>query len=536
MKTLNTTFLKFLLFNLLLIISPLSYGFGMNCTKPVISTPSVDQSTPFSFDCVNTTGVTFGSYSVTPVVPEGVTATATACTGPVAPNAVCSVDATVTPFIPGSYSIDFNDFYGGETHYGIFCNNPSKGCIEFTTTIPGTPGAFEAAACTTGICVALGTASNSPKTPFVYQSLDGGYTWNAVTVAGISNSVTFTSANCVGSNENAYCVAVGLDSITSRVLLIQTRNGGSTWSQVSTASFPSNSEFFDVDCSDDAAICVAAGFVIGSSPLVPVLAQTTDAGATWVPVTITGSPGGRLNGAACTGSGASAFCIAAGANLFGGPLLAQTIDQGGSWESITIGTSGNLFGAGCTGDNFCVGVGRNLVSGAALIVQSIDTGANWTIPAISDSPVLGQLFGADCVGSGVGAVCVAAGENLTSSAPLLVQTLNQGSNWGTKTITGVTSGQFTSDPNIVNCNATATQCIAVGQGAGSSPLLAQTIDSGNTWATVAISGGTATGRLNAAACMGSTTQCIAAGSNSGSGNGYLVQSLNQGATWTPVQD
>lgn len=121
-----------LFISFLLMFSGVSFGYGMDCEKPTIS-PSGGSAT-FTFDCKNTTDVTFGSYQIFPISVSGATVTATACSGSIAPGVSCTVEGTFTTSTVGLYELDFDDKYSGERHYGIFCNNPQKGCIEVDVT------------------------------------------------------------------------------------------------------------------------------------------------------------------------------------------------------------------------------------------------------------------------------------------------------------------------------------------------------------------------------------------------------------------
>jgi hypothetical protein len=116
--------------------SSVSFGYGMDCKKPSINA-QVGEETEFYFNCKNTTGVTFGSYKIFPdndVITSDATVNVTACEAPVGPGELCAITGTFMAEEVGVYTIDFNDEYGGERHYGIFCNNPEKECIEAEVT------------------------------------------------------------------------------------------------------------------------------------------------------------------------------------------------------------------------------------------------------------------------------------------------------------------------------------------------------------------------------------------------------------------
>jgi hypothetical protein len=123
--------------------SSISYGqqgeYGMDCEKPSIDAQA-GKTTTFNFSCKNTTDVTFGSYQIFPdndVITPGATVGVEGNTCQetvVAPGEVCAITGSITAAEVGVYTVDFNDEYGGERHYGIFCNNPEKECIEAEVT------------------------------------------------------------------------------------------------------------------------------------------------------------------------------------------------------------------------------------------------------------------------------------------------------------------------------------------------------------------------------------------------------------------
>jgi hypothetical protein len=357
-------------------------------------------------------------------------------------------------------------------------------------------GVLNAANCTgtgsTALCVAAGTDNSTGAEPMVVESIDGGTTWSIQTIIGNPNG-ELRSAKCIGSGASALCIAVGSVSGAGPVL-VQSTNGGATWSVQTIAGNPTGGSFFGSSCtgSGASAICIAVGRNNPPSGNAPLIAQSTDGGATWAVKTITGNPtSGLFNGASCTGSGASALCVAVGRDTTGGqpPLVAQSSDGGTTWAVKTITnnpTSGTLRSVSCIGSGvtaLCVAAGSDITSGSPLLVQSADGGTTWAVKPVSGNPPTGALFAASCTGSGANALCIAAGQSGSSpTIPYLAQSTDGGTTWSTKSVTGITDGAFAAS-SCIGSGASAI-CFAAGQTFSDTALIAQSTDGGTTWSVV----------------------------------------------------
>ncbi len=350
------------------------------------------------------------------------------------------------------------------------------------------------------LCVAagvFGTYFSGP--PLLLQTLNGGATWSKVTsIVGLPGTDigAYFGADC----RSSLCLVAGEDSTTSSPLLVQSKDGGATWTHVTVlGSTPSG--FFQVPaCNDEGKLCVVTGQNTGGSAP-PILAQTTDGGITWNYVTsITGLPSsGDFGHAACGGSGTTAICVAVGINYdTGAPLIAQTTNGGASWNVVNsiagMPDSGSFSSVSCSDDEagpstICIASGQ--VSGSKgnpsppLLIQTTNGGGSWSVISIPGIATNGSLNDTSCTGAGSTALCVAAGQDNDASIPILVESQNGGSTWRKVNIAGVSTGWSLSS---VDCNDDSTVfCIAAGaDSTTNSALLIQSLDGGNTWNPVTI--------------------------------------------------
>lgn len=395
-----------------------------------------------------------------------------------------------------------------------------------TVSISGAPltGSLASASCTgtgaSSICITAGLdASGSELAPLLISSRDGANTWNKV--SDIPNTGLFSASSCSGNESTAICIAAGSENILSGpALLVVSRDGAASWSNAtpSITGLSGTEQFSAAGCTGDGttAICIVGGtstFLSGS----PVLATSLDGGATWnnISTTIGGLPAnGVIRSASCTGTGATAICIAAGREGFitSTPLLLGSTNGGNSFTNITgaiggLPASGSFTEASCTGTGataICIAVGQdNTGLQPPLLVLSTDGGNTWNnITAIPSLPNDQAFYAASCTGSGSNAICIAAGgAEDGSQPPLLVVSKDGGASWQVVTnISGLPgNGVFFA----ANCSGTGSSaiCIAAGQSrAGTNPpLLVMSTDGGNTWTNVIPSGLPSTGVFNSAA-------------------------------------
>ena len=391
---------------------------------------------------------------------------------------------------------------GGLTwSYPTSINNQYPGGVNFA--------ALFSASCSGHYCVAAGEDNNGTNTAAILtQSSDGGLTWSypsSITSQSpdIGDDTAFYSASCSGN----YCVAVGKNKNEKHTipLLAQSSDGGATWSYPTSiaSQFPGvvNVAFFlSVSCSGN--YCVAVGEDYNGTHRIPLLAQSSDGGLTWVyPTSITGQFPGVVNdayfkSASCSGN----YCVAVGEDLNGihntVPLLAQSSDGGLTWvypTSITNQFPGVINSAffnsvSCSG-HYCVaaGVNNNGAHTAPLLAQSSDGGLTWVYPTAITSQLPG--FGDNAYFKSVscsGNYCIAVGENYNgvNTIPLLAQSSDGGATWSYPTSITSQFPDIAQTASFIGASCSGSYCVAAGQnhtGTQTFPVLAQSSDGGLTW-------------------------------------------------------
>lgn len=235
--------------------------------------------------------------------------------------------------------------------------------------------------CGDQICVAGGeyVTTSGDSLPLLAQSSDGGMSWSypeslrspAVLPSDYLYYADFTGTSCSGS----YCIAAQMyyTSTGSRPLLASTQNSGETWaypeSIYAAGALPSvfektrtNAFFYSTSC--DGALCVAAGRAVNASNItLPLLASSTDGGATWsypallytAPMVQLGGNWGSYGNTQCK----AGHCLSAGRytltttpSTTTAPLIAQTQDGGRTWGYASLSAalpadfkSGSVYGA-----------------------------------------------------------------------------------------------------------------------------------------------------------------------------------------------
>lgn len=331
--------------------------------------------------------------------------------------------------------------------------------VKSVTGLP-TRGYFLGTSCVgsglTAICTAVGEDFTGSTPTLLAVSTDGGSNWAVKSVAGVPINGVFSAASCTGSGSTAICTAAGQDHTGSQPpLLAVSVDGANTWTVKSITGLPTNGSFAAASCtgSGSTAICTAAGQdLTGSQP--PLLAVSTDGGNTWAVKTVPGIPvTGLYTAASCTGTGSTAVCTAAGRSAGGSPspLLAVSTDGGNTWavKSVTgIPISGYFFGTACTGSGstaICTAAGADTtISSSPLVAVSTNGGNTWAVKSITGAPANGYFYSTSCTGTLSTAVCTAAGgDNTGTSPPLLVISADGGNTWSVKSVSGLpASGYF----------------------------------------------------------------------------------------------
>jgi hypothetical protein len=424
---------------------------------------------------------------------------------------------------------------------------------------------YNSSSCTghgpTAICIATGYTSD--YIPLLIKSTDGGNTWEEVHVT--SKKAILLSSKCVGSGKTTICIVGGYwinnnNISTSYPLLIQSTDGGQTWSENTSEN---NIGFYEsVHCTGstpDTTFCIAAGekLIAATNHWAPLLTQSTNGGKTWETQLIQELPNhGIINGTSCTGSGYNAICIAVGEdqNLYES-LLVQSTDGGRKWTVKTFpflpGDEFSIFnGVSCLGSGskaMCVAVGgsnRFPNIWTPLLVQSTDSGKTWVTKSFDTLPNTSNVLNSvSCSGEDAKSVCVAVGNeinNINDAQSLIIQSNNNGATWEIKPIV---LPQSYNDLTATSCTdgQSIPICTAVGSinysGFDPSALLAQ-ISDGSSWDVKSITdlpsapiGSTFYG--TSCTGSGSTAICIAVGSSllNGKYKPLLAKSLDGGMSW-----
>ncbi|MCR9191908.1 MAG: hypothetical protein NXI01_04540 [Gammaproteobacteria bacterium] len=225
-------------------------------------------------------------------------------------------------------------------------------------SVPGAPefGYFYHVNCTENngniLCATVGQNYDN-TTPTVAQTTNGGADWSMVSVPLDSPGTGYLNdIHCSGS----ICVGVGAsitDSSTYLPLLFQTVDGGANWSVIDIDGIEAitNGMLYTVHCTGSGTdtICISGGANYVTEK--PVLVQTINGGTTWSVVSISGAPLGFFNTVSCTGQGPTAVCNAVGEDDTAGlsspvPLIAQSTNGGALWSILDTASLPNIPGQG----------------------------------------------------------------------------------------------------------------------------------------------------------------------------------------------
>lgn len=149
-------------------------------------------------------------------------------------------------------------------------------------------GIFNSIYCGDNNCLLVGTYRDSKDKnhPLLYKSSDNGINWTLVTALpkDYLNDGIFYDVNC----DKMLCIAVGYYRNKNdqwQPLLAVSQNVGLTWFYPETiiTNLPANAstpEFKKAYCKDQ--LCSAVGqYTLGINTTMPLLAKSTDGGATW---------------------------------------------------------------------------------------------------------------------------------------------------------------------------------------------------------------------------------------------------------------
>ncbi|MDF1646852.1 MAG: hypothetical protein P1U61_07755 [Legionellaceae bacterium] len=396
------------------------------------------------------------------------------------------------------------------------------------------------------------------------------------TICNTTAAIPFSCSEATPANtltitriEPATKTAVGVNQDTAEdtTLLVQSINGGITWNTVDVSHTPDGGQFFNTACSGSGVGTYC--FAVGGTPdgaaaytVPPFITSTSSDGLLWRLIPIIGAPAlGNFYGASCTND--AQFCNAVGDAIVydstgttiisSPPLIAQSRDYGQNWavKAITgdnIPADASFISSDCAG-TLCVASGQSLVSPGELhstsnspfLAQTTDNGASWSVVSVPNAPAHGYFYHVNCSEHNHRAMCVTVGQDYTHTSPLLAQTNNSGAQWNTVPLpTTIKNGYL----NDISC--LGDKCVAVGatfeeEPDGSriyQPLTFQTTNSGISWSVVDIKGMSAVknGMLYTVHSTGSgdNTMFVTGGANYETEKPLLAQTIDGGANWSVV--
>ena len=503
----------------------------------------------------NLTNVTANHTLSVSFTPAWVVTPSAGANGAISPNVPTTVndgdDITFTATPDTNYSVDAWFLDGSSTPAQVSGTSYTLTNVSMAHDVNVT---FKTAQ---GVGIAAGVDITN-SLAMVAISTDAGTTWSNKNTPAVFPFGHFAAASCTGSGAtvatDAVCVAAGDTSLTPSCpacapLLGVSKDGGDTWALETATSTPASGRYHASGCTGIGvdAICVAAGRDITNS--LPFLSMSTDGGNNWAVTAVTGAGAidAEYNAASCTGTTATAVCMAAGRILSGAPIIASSVNGGATWSiktiSGTVPVDGNFASASCTGTTagagtVCVAAGQNTGAGFLdpLLAVSVDGGASYTIKFISGIPAKGTFTSTSCTGSGATARCIAVGQNLSNSSPLISTSVNGAANW--TTVTSISGAPATGIFNTASCTGTGNTaiCIAAGENlTDGGPMVAVSTDGAASWAIVntVIGGFPTDGSFLGSGCTGSTSTgfCTVAGQDTSSGNPAIAYSKDGGVTW-----
>lgn len=388
------------------------------------------------------------------------------------------------------------------------------------------------------LMVAVGEGFSGPK---LVQSLDKGVTWVEKSIGSFVDG-TLYDTSCTGTESTAVCTAAGIgdpDGSDLFPLLAVTRDNGVTWNQATIPVFPENAQLNTTSCtgSGSTAFCLAAGHHTLADPTVtPILVKSVDGGVSWSSVSIPGiTLSGTLTDSSCTGTGVNNVCTIIGKDIaVSRPLLVVGTADGTSWSvaaDITVFTSVTLNTTSCTGSGssaVCVAAGKD--SSAPFIAVSTNGGTTWSRQIISGLPATGEFKASSCTGSGTNVICSVAGvDNSNSKAMLWVLNASSGvPAWTAPTLSG--SSNVTLITTSCTGSGSTALCTAAGetQDASLTGVLIQSSNGGSTWTSSTITGGMPVAPdFRGSHCSVNQAICTTVGN-------YLLQTITAGSVWTQV--
>ncbi len=340
-----------------------------------------------------------------------------------------------------------------------------------------------------------------------------------IVVSGISNPLSRVTV----SNDCGNTLPSGPASCNVGVMIAPTNaNKGQTIDQTLSINYQGRTPLtsrihFSVPTSALNSLLVAGGSALTKL----FLTYSSDNGNTWLTPAVPVSGSASFNSSSCFDSGLNASCVVAGYDFSTSvPYLYMTTDNGITWNSKSIsGLPANsaFYTVSCsgTGSNaVCIAGGQDITGSQPMIAVSKNGGSTWEIASIPGSFGAATILGSSCVGNGGTAVCVAIAPSGVLYPTALEVSTDGGNTWSVKSVSGISVG----DNNYfsaASCNQNV--CAISGNVSNGSgiPVIGVSTDSANTWTATPVNDLIGTlANLNAISCTGggSNAICVAVGS------------------------
>lgn len=174
-------------------------------------------------------------------------------------------------------------------------------------------------------------------------------------------------------------------------------------------------------------------------------------------------------------------------------------------------------------------VGQNTTTFIPLIASSQDHGVTWSSKTISGVS-LGQYTSVSCTPES-NAICIAAGGDDSIPVPLFARSTDSGATWVNQAIVDPAVGYL----NGVSSVGTGGSALFIAGGNDiSAPLILVSNNAGSTWTNKPITNNPTNGFILSTSCTGTGTSAICAGAGTDTTNGIpcVIVSVDGGNTWT----
>lgn len=151
----------------------------------------------------------------------------------------------------------------------------------------------------------------------ILNTTNGGSTWSSVNNLFTGSPINFTELDVIGNNVWA---------CTDNALILYSINAGTTWSVCSTPTVTFGTGLSNIDFVDQ-----NNGWAVGGSSTTGIVFKTTDGGANWTSITNVPSLSNQPKGVA----------VASSSTIFitDGGMIKKTIDGGANWTTLNVTTN-----------------------------------------------------------------------------------------------------------------------------------------------------------------------------------------------------